>query len=436
MSRATLYLGETWHVPEEPPLTGTGAGYVRGFRRGGLAVDGAGKILAHAERDALLAQFPGATVVDLGGKLILPGFVDAHVHFPQLDLIGSYGEELLGWLERYTYPAEAAFADAGIAALAGDRFVTELLANGTTFSAAYASVHQVAAEALFAACERRGVRAVVGKVSMDREAPGELTQDASADFAANVALIKAWHGRDGRLFSALTPRFAVSCTREMLKRLGDLAQLEPSVFVQSHHAENKAEIATVARHFPEAAHYLDVYGRAKLLGARTVLAHTIHPTDAEVAMLASTQTVVAHCPTSNLFLGSGLFPMRRLAEAGVRMALGTDVGGGTSFSMWRTMAAAYEVQRLQDVSVSPARLFYLATRGGAAAFGMGATFGAFEVGMEADFQVLAPTRSRLAGPRLARESGPEERLFALLFLADDRLVEQVYVRGRRVYGPT
>lgn len=428
---STLYIGETWHAQGAT----VGEAMLAARPRAGLLVDAAGRIVAHGDGAVLAAAHTGAKIVDCGDKLIVPGFVDTHVHFPQIDVIGSHGAQLLGWLEKYTYPEEARFADPAYAAAAAERFVTELLSNGTTACAVYGSVHAASAEALFAACERRGIRAVIGKVSMDREAPLALRVPPERDLAETEALIARWHGRDGRLFYALTPRFALSCSDELMAGLGRLASKYDSVYVQTHHAENHDEIAAVARRFPKDRHYLGVYERFGLLGARTILGHSIHATAEERALLSATRCVVAHCPTSNLFLGSGLFPLDAHAADGVRVALATDVGGGTSFSLWRTMSAAYEIQQLRGKSVAAAQLFWLATRGGADALGMSAVSGGFEPGKEADFQVIDWRRSRLLAARLdSPATAAEDRLFALITLADDRLVESVYVRGRMIYG--
>lgn len=426
--KPTLYLGEIWHVTRAP----AGDAELQSFRGGALAVDTRGKVLAVGTRRDVEARIPDATVVDFGNDLILPGFVDAHVHFPQMDMIGMAGETLLGWLERYTYPEEARYKDRAVAEEAAERFVTELLANGTTLAAIYASSHRASAEALLSTCDARGIRAIVGKVSMDRGAPAGLLSMAAADQKDNEALIAQWHGKDGRLFVALTPRFALSCSDELLASLGAMKKRHPTVFVQTHFAETLDELAAVKQAFPRDATYLSVYERHGLIGDRTILGHGIHATDPEIATLAKSRTVLAHCPTSNLFLGSGLFPMDRMKEAGVRTALATDVGGGTSLSMWRTMDEAYKVQKLRGLAVSPVALLDLATLAGAEALGQGAVAGNFVTGKDADFQVVAPWRSRLLAERIAASA--TQRLAALMALGDDRLTRAVYVRGRRVYS--
>jgi guanine deaminase len=286
---------------------------------------------------------------------------------------------------------------------------------------------------LFREADRRGVRAVIGKVSMDREAPATLLSHAQEDAEANERLIADWHGRNGRLFVALTPRFALSCTPELMRSLGELRARHPDLYVQTHHAETRREIEAVCAAFPDAPHYLGVYERFGLVGARTVLGHTVHPTDAELERIAALDAAVAHCPTSNVFLGSGLFPLARVAGRGIRIGLGSDVGAGTSFSAWRTMGAGYAVQKLREEPTTPVRLFRLATLGGAEALHLEHRIGNFEPGKCADFVVLDWRRSRLLAERWRRGDEAADRLAALIALGDDRLTEAVYVDGLAVF---
>jgi guanine deaminase len=428
----TIHLGDLWHTPAEPPAAGDAAAGLEAYPDGALAVGPDGRIVACGRAPEVRARCRGAKVVDHGDRVILPGFVDAHVHFPQIDMIGAYGERLLGWLDAHTYPAEARFADRGHAAAAATRFVAELAANGTTLAAVYSSSHPDAAEALLGAAERGGLRMIVGKTSMDRAAPAELLANPAADLAANERLISTWHGRGGRLYVALTPRFALSCTPELLAGLGALRRRFPDVYVQSHHAETPDEVQAVRRAFPGAQHYLGVYDAHGLVGPRTVMGHAVHATDTELALYAERGAAIAHCPSSNLFLGSGLFPLARALRAGVKVGLGTDVGAGTSFSLLRTMGSSYEVQQLAGTGVSPARLLYHATLGGARALALDHATGSFAPGKEADFQILDWRRSRLLAARWAGQSAAA-RLFALCFLGDDRLTAAVHVGGRAVY---
>jgi guanine deaminase len=433
MTNATIYLGEIWHTPRAPNFLHKKDSDLEVFPRGALCVDANGKILAVGAADKVRAQFPQAIVEDFGNALLIPGFIDTHLHFPQLDIIGSHGEQLLGWLDTYTYPAESN-VNASQAEFLAERFFTELIAHGTTTSCIYATSHLEPTEKLFAAAKRRGVRAVIGKVSMDRGAPLNLCQEADADTLANEQLICTWHGHENQLFVALTPRFAPTCSDVLLKSLGKLKERFPSVYVQTHHAETEEEVALVKNLFPKSATYLDVYHQYGLLGPRTILGHCIHVKDAEISRLKETQTRISHCPTSNLFLGSGLMPMNRFVDARINVSLGTDIGGGTSVSLWQTMNEAYKIQHLRGFSLSPAWLFYMATLGGAEALSLEATTGSFAPGKAADFQVLRPERNRLLKHRWPHTS-PTERLFALIFQADDRLVEKVFIQGKGVSHP-
>ena len=429
----TLHIGEVWHVPSRPDPGPAAADFLE--TASALVVSG-DTIVDLGDVTTLQARYPDAAVMDHQGALILPGFVDTHLHFPQIDLIGSYAEGLLSWLSTYTYPREASYAQADIAKTAATRFVTELLANGVTLSAVFASSHEISADTLFAEADRRGIRSIIGKVSMNRNAPAALTQNVAEDVAANERLIARWHGRSKRLWVALTPRFALSCSEPMLAALGDLKWRHPTVYVQTHHAETHEEIAAVRSLFPQDQDYLAVYERFGLIGPRTILAHVIHPTPEEIARIVATQTKIAHCPTSNLFLGSGLFPMRQLSSAGAAIGLASDVGGGTSFSMFQTMNEAYKVQALRGEFISPTELLYLATQGGADVLGLGDQVGSLIPGKRADFQILDWRQQRLLAARFDQGATAVERLFATIMLGDDRLTRLVYVNGREVYSPT
>lgn len=426
-----LHIGEIWHVPVRP-TPGSEAGDFLQTASGLVVADE--RILDLGDANELRRRYPNAQVFDHQGALILPGFVDTHIHFPQIDLIGCYADGLLSWLTSYTYPREADYAKAQIAEAGAQRFITELLANGVTLSAVYASSHEVSAQALFTEAERRGVRSIIGKVSMDLNAPAALLSSVADDIAANERLIAQWHGKANRLWVALTPRFALSCSEAMLAALGALKRRYPSLYIQTHHAETHEEIAAVKRQYPQDPHYLGVYDRFGLLGERTILAHVIHATDEEVAQIVATRTKIAHCPTSNLFLGSGLFPLRRLASAGAGIGLATDVGGGTSFSMLQTMNEAYKVQALRGDFITPTELFYLATQGGAELLGLGDRLGSLTPGKLADFQILDWRRHRLLAARFAMGQSPTERLFATIMLGDDRLTHSVYIGGHNVYS--
>jgi len=378
---------------------------------------------------ALLAKLPAGTpLADHRGKLILPGFVDTHVHYPQTDIIASHGEQLLEWLEKYTFPAERRFADPAHAAEVAGFFCDELLRNGTTTAAAFATVHPASVEALFEAAQQRRMRLITGKVLMDRNCPDFLRDTAETGYADSQALIERWHNRD-RLLYAITPRFAPTSTPAQMALAGRLFREHPGVFLQSHLAENRAEVAWVAQLHPEARSYLDVYERAGQLGMRALFAHCLWLDDSDRRRMAERGAAMSFCPTSNLFLGSGLFDLARARALGVRVGLGTDVGGGTSLSMLQTLNEAYKVLQLGGQSLSAASGFYLATLGGAHSLYLDDRIGNFASGKEADFVVLDPRATPLLARRSAACATLEERLFVLMMLGDDRAVAATYVMG-------
>lgn len=378
---------------------------------------------------ALLAKLPAGTpLADHRGKLILPGFVDTHVHYPQTDIIASHGEQLLEWLEKYTFPAERRFADPAHAAEVAGFFCDELLRNGTTTAAAFATVHPASVEALFEAAQQRRMRLITGKVLMDRNCPDFLRDTAETGYADSQALIERWHNRD-RLLYAITPRFAPTSTPAQMALAGRLFREHPGVFLQSHLAENRAEVAWVAQLHPEARSYLDVYERAGQLGMRALFAHCLWLDDSDRRRMAERGAAMSFCPTSNLFLGSGLFDLARARALGVRVGLGTDVGGGTSLSMLQTLNEAYKVLQLGGQSLSAASGFYLATLGGAHSLYLDDRIGNFAPGKEADFVVLDPRATPLLARRSAACTTLEERLFVLMMLGDDRVVAATHVMG-------
>ncbi|NMG54603.1 guanine deaminase [Aromatoleum aromaticum] len=377
----------------------------------------------------LLRRLPaGTSVDDYRGKLVLPGFIDTHIHYAQTDIVASYGEQVLAWLEKYTYPTERRFADPAHAAAVAEFFCDELLRNGTTTAMAFATVHPASVDALFAAARKRHMRMIAGKVLMDRNCPDFLRDPADGGDAESKALIERWHGRD-RLLYAVTPRFAPTSTPAQMALAGRLFADHPGVYLQSHLAENEREVAWVARLYPEARSYLDVYERYGQLGARSVFAHCVWIDDTDRARMATTGAAISFCPTSNLFLGSGLFDLDRAHAAGVRVGLGTDVGGGTSFSMLQTLNEAYKVQQLRGQRLPVERGFYLATRGGARSLYLDDRIGSFDTGREADLVVLDPAATPLLARRTAVATTLSERLFALMLLGDDRAVAATWVMG-------
>lgn len=365
---------------------------------------------------------------DHRGRLLLPGFIDTHVHSPQLDVIGSYGTELLDWLNTYTFPAERRFADPAEAEAGAERFADALLAHGTTSAVVFPTVHKVSVDALFGAAQRRGMRLVTGKILMDRHAPDGLRDDVEQAERDCSELIARWHGRD-RLAYAVTVRFAPTSTPAQLAMAGGLVAAHPGVYMQTHVAENRDEVRWVAELFPEARSYLDVYARAGLLNERSVLAHGIWLDDADRALLHETGAQIAHSPSSNLFLGSGLFDWRAVEAAGGPVSLASDVGGGTSLSMLRTMLDAYKIQALQGQRLTAWKALHAATRGAAEALHLDGEIGSFEPGRLADVCAWDWAADAVAERRMAVAQALHERVFAWLTLADDRNLAATYVQG-------
>lgn len=418
------YRARILHFLQEPVQVGeTAAEY---FDDGVVLVEkGYIKSVGHA--DELLKAFHGV-VEHFPNHLIIPGFVDCHIHYPQTEMIAAYGEQLLSWLKNYTFPTESKFSDPQYATAVANVFLDELLRNGTTTALVFASVHPQATDAFFMEAQKRNLRMIAGKVLMDRNAPAELCDSPESGYQQSRDLIQRWHGV-GRLQYAVTPRFALTSTQQQLVKAGELLREYPSVYLHTHLAENKAEVGEVKALFPDAADYLDVYDKTGLLGRRSVLAHGVHLCERECTRLAQTDSVIAHCPTSNLFLGSGLFDLAKLRRSGVRVGLGTDVGAGTSFSLLRTMDEAYKVQQLRGEKLDPFQSLYMATLGGARALDLESKIGNFLPGKEADFCVLDLQATPLLDFRLHHANSLQELLFVLQTLGDDRLIERTYVMG-------
>jgi len=397
----------------------------------GLLVLSDGVVEAAGDAAALLPTLPAAAkVVDYRGKVIVPGFVDTHVHYPQTDIIAAHGEQLLEWLERYTYPAERRFADPAHAREVADFFLAELLRNGTTTAMVFATVHRQSVDAFFEAAQARGARMIAGKCMMDRHCPEYLRDTAESSYEDSRQLIAQWHGRD-RLLYAVTPRFAPTSTERQLELAGRVLDEHAGVYLQTHVAENRAEVAWVKDVFPWSRSYLDVYDRFGLLRERAVYGHCIHLDHADRARMAATGAAMSFCPTSNLFLGSGLFDIDAARRHGVRVGFGTDVGGGTSFSMLRTQAEAYKVVQLAGGRLSPLSAFYHATLGGARALYLDHCIGNFVHGKEGDFVVLDFAATPLIARRVKQAASVAERLFVLAMLGDDRNVAATYLMGVR-----
>lgn len=399
----------------------------RWYDDGHLAVDDAGRIASVGA----WADAPQGEVVELAGRLLTPGFIDTHLHAPQLEMIGSYGGHLLEWLNRYTFPTERKFEDPVHARHVARAFYDELLRNGTLTALIFSTVHATATEIFFEEAERRGFRGIIGKAMMDRNAPDYLL-DASAQqsYDESRALLQKWHGH-GLLRYAITPRFAPTSTPEQLELAGQLKREFPDAWVHTHISENRNEVRWVQELFSD-AEYADVYDHYGLLSERTVLAHGVWLTPEELDLLARKGTRISHCPNSNLFLGSGLFPLHRVLEAGVVVGLGSDIGAGTTPSLFNAMADAYKVQQVQSVSLSPFHLWYLATLGGARALTLDAETGSLEVGKSADFLALDLHGTPLLALRTGRATSAEDLLAGLIFMGDDRAVEQSFIGGKVV----
>lgn len=401
------------------------------WERGALIVAD-GHIEAIGPAAALLPAASGnMPIIDHGQRLLMPGFIDTHIHYPQTDVIASGGRNMLDWLVRYVYPAEQRFADDAYAREVAEFFLDELLRNGTTTAQVLGTVHKTSIEAFFQAAAARGLRMIAGKTLMDRHCPHGLRDSAAAGEREMRELIETWHGRD-RLHYAITPRFAATSSVEQLQCAGRLAREYPDVFIHSHLAENRNEVVWVRELFPDSRSYLDVYDRFGLLRDRATYAHCIYLDTADRLRMAASGAGAAFAPTSNLYLGSGLFDIAASDAAGMCFALATDVGAGSSFSMLRTMGEAYKVAQLLGQQLSPLRAFYLGTLAGARMLGLADRIGRLAPGAEADFIVLDPQATPLLARRMAQSRNLVERLLVWMTLADDRAIGATYVLGKAV----
>ncbi|NGN96374.1 guanine deaminase [Grimontia sp. S25] len=397
-----------------------------------LVADGHVVKVGHAD-DILPSLDPSVEVVVLENKLITPGFIDTHIHYPQTGMIAAYGEQLLDWLNNYTFPEEKRFADVNYAREVAVQFLDELARNGTTTALVFGTVHKESVDVFFQESEKRNLRMIAGKVLMDRNAPEDLTDTPESGYEDSKALIEKWHNK-GRLHYAVTPRFAPTSTSEQLRLAGKLLEEYPDVYMHTHLSENQKEIEWVQELFPESKNYLDVYDQHGLLSSRSVFAHGIHLCDGECKRLQESDSAIAFCPTSNLFLGSGLFPLSEIEAKGIKVGMGTDVGAGTSFSLLQTMSEAYKVMQLQGKKLHPLKSLYQATLGGAKALSLDHLIGNFESGKEADFVVLDLHATQLMKFRMEHAQSLEDKLFVLMTLGDDRTVCDTYSYGQSVYN--
>lgn len=433
-SAEVVYRARAYDTPDDPFAAGAAA---PGFRYDddlGLAVSTDGVIVARGPFASVAAAHPDAVVLDLRAGILLPGLVDAHVHFPQVRVIGALGMPLLEWLERCALPEELHLADPDYAATIAGEFVASLIAAGTTTSMVFGSHFAPAVDALFAEAERYGLRVTSGLVVSDRVLPAPLLTTPERAHAEALDLAARWHGR-GRLRYAVTPRFSLSASDPVLAACGAvLAEVEGACFT-SHVNENHAEVATVAGQFPHRAHYVDTYDHHGLLGPLSVLAHDVHPTDSELAVMAARSSSVAYCPTSNSALGSGMFPLRRHVAAGVRVALGSDVGAGTGFSIFKEGLQAYFLQHLlggEGMRLTAAHLLHLSTAAGAAALGLADTVGDLSEGKEFDAILVRPPAGTALDIGLRHADSPEGALGKVFALAGDADVAEVWIGGEQV----
>ncbi|MGC9528782.1 MAG: guanine deaminase [Limnospira sp.] len=405
------------------------------FLEDGLLVVSEGKIEAFGSYQRLRSHYPDIPIISHPHRLILPGFIDTHIHYPQTEIIASYGEQLLEWLDRYAFPAEQKFRDPDHARRVASFFLDELLRNGTTTAVVMTTIFPESATVFFEEAQRRNMRAIAGLMMMDRNAPEELLDTPQLAYDRNKKLIETWHNID-RLNYAITPRFAITSTPEQLEVAGQLKREYTDAYVHTHLSENCEELKTVSRLFPESRDYLEVYEKFGLAGDRSIFAHCIHLNDSEFRRLSESGAAIAFCPTSNLFIGSGLFNLAKAKSTStpIPVGLATDVGGGTSFSMLKTMGTAYQVAQLRGQNLSPWQAFYLATLGAAKALHLDHYIGNFDIGKEADFVVLdwrSTPAMKFRNPRDEIES-PEalaDVLFSLMILGCDRAVDATYIAG-------
>ena len=400
------------------------------WETGCVIIEG-GVITSVGDRKSVLIPHD-ALIVDYGKDLILPGFVDGHAHYPQMNVIASFGAKLIDWLNNFTFPEEAKFSDRSYASGIAKFFLSELLRNGYTTSSVFCTTHPQSVDEFFSQADQLGLRMIAGKVLMDRNGPESLLDTAQSGYDQSRTLIDKWHRRNRSLY-AITPRFAPTSTPEQLEVSGALYKECEGVYIQSHVAENVDEISWVAQLFPQMTSYLDVYSQFGLLGPRALYGHGIHFSNIDIEMVRDTDTSIIHCPTSNLFLGSGLFEYQKFKEAGVRVALGTDVGGGSTLSPFATMKAAYEIAQFDNYSLTPFEAFYMLTIGGAEALHLEDKIGRIAPGYEADLTIINLESTDIIKNRIKHSNELAEILFLQIILADDRAIRATYANGNKVY---
>ena len=428
LDQPVAYRASIFHLLDDPGKDNN-SDAMQFFEDGMLLVDNGHVVKVGSTADIRQQLDADTKIVDYSGKLIVPGFIDAHIHYPQTDMIASYGEQLLQWLNKYTFPTEGKFKDQDYAEDVASFFLDELLRCGTTTALVLATVHPGSVDALFEGAKARGMRMLAGKVMMDRNAPDYLLDTPESSYQQSKQLLEKWHKVD-RLLYAITPRFAPTSTDAQLQMAANLAAEYPDAYVHTHVAENKKEVEWVAQLFPWSRSYLDVYDNFGLLRERSIYAHCIHLDEQDKNRMMQSGATAAFCPTSNTFLGSGLFNCIQAMEDSIKVAVATDVGGGTSFSMLQTLSEAYKVQQLIGEKLSPFRAIYMATLGNARALYLDDMIGNFKQGKEADFVVLDENATPLIARRMAVAKSIEEKLFIYMMLGDDRVVHSAFVMGQ------
>ena len=420
--------GALLHFPESTLLPHNNFTYFED----GLLVTRNGKIVYCGDFEGHPEAFQAIDYLDVRGKLIVPGFIDSHVHFPQTEMIASYGEQLLSWLENYTFPTESKFSDASYAQRIAPLFLKQLLKNGTTTAMVYSTVHKEATDQLFNAATNLNMMLIAGKVCMDQNCPESLQDTPELAQRHSAELIDSWH-KKGRNYYALTPRFAPTSSKAQMAALKELAEQYRDVFVQTHLSENKKEIEWVMSLYPEHKDYLDVYEHYAMVRPGAVFGHCLHLNDREWRTLSEKGATIAFCPSSNLFLGSGLFDLEKAKAHKVHLSIASDVGAGTSFNMLRNVGEAYKICQLQESKLSPLEGLYSITQGTATALGLETKIGNLNVGTDADFVILDPHFDELSEIRISQSgSCPENIIFALSMLADDRAIHSTWVAGKKV----
>lgn len=430
------YRGEVLYFVDNPAKVTDAYRY---YPNGVLYVEN-GKVVEAGPYESLKSLYKTAKIIDYSGRLIVPGMIDTHVHYPQTEMVAAYGDQLLDWLNNYTFPTERNFSDPVYASRVANSFLDQLITNGTTTALVFSTVSPVSVDAFFEASQKRNMRMISGKVLMDRFAPDYLMDTPESGYAQSKALIEKWHNK-GRLQYAVTPRFAPTSSPEQLTMAGKLVKEYPDVYVHTHVAENKAEVAWVKELFPKSRSYLDVYDQFGLVTDHSIFAHGIYLDEQDMKTLSKKGGSISFCPTSNLFLGSGLFNIENAERHNVKVGLGTDVGAGTSLSLLTTMNEAYKANQLRKAYVDdpasvkpldPFQSLYLATLGGARALSLDGKVGSFLPGREADFIVLNPNANPLLDARVKGAKELKEKLFAFEILGDDRSVERTYIMGKRL----